>query len=318
MHVGLALSGRGQVRPVDAQAGKPYHEAMDGVERLPTITPETLWRLVSIVFPIMYAWLFIGLVVSLFYHLSLFFLDGDFRFRHERSVDVFISILRGLAYIAIWPAIFVFDRTALKRIWLFLLWLDPEQRESHEDLKQALRAREYQTWSRRHYFAKAEIEERRRHELETGEELARRLQVLHEDNPELDRIWMLTGVGSNPMGAHELVRLYPNYHLPDEVEDDTRREVQLRRDWTCEGCGTRVPALDVRIPGVSFLRVLNHQGERVVEGWAISGSWSMKLDRCPECDAEQPELEGNLSEFGRASDVVKAVQAGLTFHLDLA
>jgi hypothetical protein len=140
----------GLVRPVDARAGKSYHEAMTGVERLPTITP--------------------------------FFLDGDFRYRHERSLDVLISVLRGLAYIAIWPAIFVFDRTALKRIWLFLLWLDPKQRDRNEDLKHALHARGYQEWSRRHYFAKAELEQRRRHELETGEELDRRLQVLHEDS----------------------------------------------------------------------------------------------------------------------------------------
>ena len=291
---------------------------MEGVQRLPTITPEAVWRLVSVVFPVMYAWLFVGLVVSLFYHLSLFFLEGDFRHGHERTVDVFISVLRGLAYVAIWPMIFVFDRTALKRIWLFLLWLDPKQRDSHEELRQALRARDYQTWSRRHYFAKAELEERRRRELRTGEQLARRLQVLHEDSPELDRTWMLTGVGSGPTDTHELVRRYPDYHLPDRVEDDARREVQLRRNWTCGGCGARVPALDVRIPGVSFLRVLDGQGDKVVEGWAIKGSWSMSLDRCPECGARQPELEGDLSEFGRASDVVRAARTGQTVHLDLA
>lgn len=279
--------------------------------------PDAPLELVSLVYPFYYLWFFIGLVVSLFYHLSLYFLDGDFRYRHERSLDVFISIIRGLAYILIWPAIFFFDRTALKRIWLFLLWLDPGQRDRHEDLRQALRARGYQEWSRRHYFAKTELEERRRHEMETGEQFARRLRVLHEGSPELDRIWMLTGVGSSPMGAQELVRLYPNYHLPDEVEQDTRREVELRRGWSCEGCGTKVPALDVRIPGVTFLRILDLRGKRVVEGWAVNGSWSMKLDRCPECDAEQPELEGDLSDFGRASDVVRAVRSGLNLHLDL-
>ena len=69
--------------------------------------------------------------------------------------------------------------------------------------------------------------------------------------------------------------------------------------------------------GESRLRILDRQGKLVVEGWAIKGSWSIKLDRCPGCSAEQPELEGNLADFGRASDVVKAVRAGLTLHLDL-
>jgi hypothetical protein len=280
--------------------------------------PEARWQLISVVFPIIYIWFFIGLVVSVFYHLSLFFLDGDFRYRHERSLDIFVSILRGLAYVVVWPGIFFFDRSALRRIWLFLLWLDPKQREKHDDLRQALRARSYQEWSRRHYFAKAELAERRKHELETGEQLSRRLRVIHEDSPELDRIWMLTGVGSSPMGVHELVRLYPNYHLSDEVENDTRREVELRRGWSCAECGARVPALRVRIPGVEFLRILDRQGKRVVEGWAIKGSWSIALDRCPECDAEQPELEGALSDFGRASDVVKAMRAGVSLHLDLS
>jgi hypothetical protein len=275
-------------------------------------------KLVLYFLPLGWGWLAVGLVVAVLYHVSLWLFDGEFRVRNQVGVDIAFSVLRGLAYVLLWPAIFIFDRTAWHRIRLLVIYLVPEWRAESADVRDALKERDYRQWSYAAFVAGRRAERRRWRELETGEELYRRLREIRDGNPVLERTWMLTGVGSNPGGVQELVRLYPDYHLPDEVENDARREIVLRRPWNCTRCHSRVPVREVKIPGVVFLRVLEPEGmQKVVEGWALQGECTVEYEQCPQCGAEQPVLTEDLARFGHATDVVKAVRLGLNVHLDL-
>jgi hypothetical protein len=265
-----------------------------------------------------WGWLAVGVVLAVLYHVSLWLFDGEFRVRSQAGADIIISVLRGLFYVLLWPAIFIFDRSAWQRIRLLVIYAVPEWREKSADVRDALKERDYRAWSYRAFVANRRTERRRWRELETGDELNRRLREVHDGNPELGQTWMLTGVGSNPGGVHELVRLYPDYHLPDEVENDARREIVLRRPGSCPRCHARVPVREVKIPGVVFLRVLEPEGrDKVVEGWSLRGNCAIEYEPCPQCGAEQPVLTEDLSRFGHATDVVKAIRGGLSMHLDL-
>jgi len=279
---------------------------------------EAAEQLVRYGFPIMWAWLYIGFVISLLYHLSLYYLDGEFRISSERSLDIFVSILRGLLYILVWPGIFVFDTTALQRIKLFFVYLNPKERETDWELQMYLKEREYRRWVARWYVEQSDVDEQRKKETATGQERIDRLKVLHEGNSELDRIWLMTGVGSNPAGVRELVRLYPDYHLPDDVAAKARQEVQLRRPWACLRCSTVVEPEKVELPELLFLRVTEQDtGKLVVEGWALEGDYRLSYAPCPRCGAEQPPMSEDLARFGQASEVVRQIRSGLTVHWDL-
>jgi hypothetical protein len=55
----------------------------------------------------------------------------------------------------------------------------------------------------------------------------------------------------------------------------------------------------------------------VVEGWALEGRYEVEYENCPECGAVQPVLAGDVSEFGKTPDVIKAARLGMTYHWDL-
>ncbi|MFO7675972.1 MAG: hypothetical protein R6X12_06640 [bacterium] len=212
-------------------------------------------KLVAWVFPIMYGWFAAGIVIALFYHLSLYTFDGEFRLRQERALDLAASILRGLVYLVAWPAIFYFDRTAAARIRLYLRYLDPKSRLSDPDVVDALKERDYRIWARTSFLARSELEDRRAREQKTREQRERRLVVLHEDSPRLDRSWLLTGIGTHHMAVEELVRLYPEHHLPEEIEQGVRRELRIRFRQRCPRCREELHAGEVKIPGAVYLRV---------------------------------------------------------------
>ncbi len=280
--------------------------------------PVVAEKLVRFFFPIMFAWFYLGLVIAVLYHLSLYYLDGEFQDKEMWSLNMFVSVLRGILYVFVWPAIFYFDRSAAHRIKLFLLYLSPKQRAENQELKDALSARKYRNWVKGWFLAKERIEKRRKKELETWQEHESRARVLHEGNPELDRIWMLTGVGTHPAGVRELVRLCPDYYLVEEVTAMAKREIELRRPWNCLRCRTQVRPEQIRIPGLTFLRVIEPETRKmVVEGWALHGTYTMTFEQCPSCGAEQPDLTEDLAGFGHASDVVRFMRDGLTYHWDL-
>ena len=282
------------------------------------INEEVAGQLVRYGFVVMWAWFYIGFVVSLLYHVSLYVLDGEFRISSQRSLDLFVSILRGLLYIAIWPGIFFFDTSALQRIKLFLIYLNPKERETNWELQMYRKEREYRRWVARWFTEQSDLEEERKTETATSQQRAERLKVLHEGNAELDRFWLLTGVGSSADGVHELVRMYPEYYLPDEVAAKARQEVAIRRPWACLRCGAPMEPEKVEIPELVFLRVVEPDtGKLVVEGWALSGDFRMTYAPCPRCGKEQPSMNEDLARFGRASEVARQVKAGMTFHCDL-
>lgn len=267
---------------------------------------------------IVITWLVLGVAIAALYHASLWLFDGEFRVRNEQAFDVAFSVLRGLFYVVLWPVVFLVDRSAFRRIRLMLAYLDPKERIENKELQAALKERDYRVWASRSFTERRQLDRRRRREMETGEQRARRLVKMHADSPDLEQVWMLTGVGSNPGGVHKLVHLYPQYHLAEEVAADARKEIVLRRPRICSRCQTRLAVSDVRMPGLIFLRVLEPETEKlVVEGWALRGTCAMRYETCPQCGLEPPEVREDLAAFGRATDVVKGVREGITLHLDL-
>lgn len=282
------------------------------------VNQDAAWTLVNYGFVAMWAWFYIGIVVSLFYHISLYVLDGDFGISSQRTLDLFVSVLRGLLYVFIWPAIFFFDTTALHRIKLLLLWLNPKERETNFELKMYMKERAYRQWVTRWFSEQSGLEAERKAEAATSQQRKERLKVLHEGNAELDHTWMLTGVGSSADGVHELVRMCPEYYLPDEVAAKARLEVAVRRSWSCLRCRTPLDPEKVEIPELQFLRVVEPgTGKLVIEGWALTGRFTMHYPNCPRCSAEQPPMSEEVSLLGRASDVVRQVKEGMTFYCDL-
>ena len=78
--------------------------------------PELSAKLVAVAVPLFTFWFIAGILIATLYHLSLYYLDGEYRVKPELSLDLLVGVLRGLAYVFVWPAIFYFDRTALYRI----------------------------------------------------------------------------------------------------------------------------------------------------------------------------------------------------------
>jgi hypothetical protein len=259
-----------------------------------------------------------GIAVAVLYHLSLYYIDGEYRLRGELWLDVMVSVLRGLLYVFAWPVVLYFDRSALARIKDFIVYLDPGRRQ-HDD---EVFAQAHESQRRRQAHAEAlarERRERRREvEQETHAERDRLLAVIHEGNPDLMQCWFLAAVGSTPDGARELVMLYDQHDLSDEVKDKARRETWVRSHGECPKCGNRVSPVKVDVPDPFYLRVVSPgSGTTVLEGWAVRGEYRVAYEQCNECDTEVPDRVGQLAELGSAAGVVRDVRAGVTLHYDL-
>ncbi len=275
--------------------------------------PELSARLVSVAVPFFGIWLATGILIAVLYHLSLFYLDGEYRSAPEFSLDLFVGIVRGLAYVFVWPAIFYFDRSALYRIKMLFRYMDPKLRYEDEELAGFIAEGRRRVKLRQQTVATAARDARRAHETLTGEERARYLFHAHEGNPVLSHIWLMMAEGSGPGGGRQLVRMWEPADLPDEVREKALREVGTRTQRPCEKCGTVVPFARVELPEMLYLTVLEDNGDKVIlEGWGLRGPYGVTFQSCPECDASRATVSGDVTAFGRASDIVSAVKSGIT------
>ncbi len=282
------------------------------------IDAELAHKLAVVFVPLFALWLLIGIVIAVLYHLSLYYLDGEYRDRAELSLDLLVGVLRGLAYVLIWPAIFYFDRTALFRIKMLFRYMNPRLRYEDDELAGFIAEGRRRVKLRQDTIRNADLDERRAQELLTGEERSRYLFTTHDGNPVLDRIWLMMAEGSGPGGGRQLIRIYEHKDLPEEVLEKARFEVGTRTQRPCAECGTVAPFARVELPEMLYLKVLEaHRDEILVEGWALRGSFAATFHPCPECDASRLGVSDDVTIFGRASDIVSAVKAGVTIQEDL-
>jgi hypothetical protein len=282
------------------------------------VNPEAVRQFLSVAVPIYALWFLIGIVIAVLYHLSLYYLDGEYRSRPEFSLDLLIGLLRGVAYVVAWPFIFYFDRSALYRIKMLFRYMDPKLRYEDEELAGFIADGRRRVKLRQDTIAKAELDERRAHELLTGEERTRYLFTAHEGNSVLDKIWLMMAEGSGPGGGRQLVRIFGEKDLADEVREKARFEVGTRTQRPCVQCGTVAPFARVELPEMLYLRVQEPEGEKtVVEGWALRGNFAVTFHPCPECDTSRHGLTDEVTVFGRASEVVAALKSGVTIEEDL-
>jgi hypothetical protein len=280
--------------------------------------PELSAKLVAVAVPFFAIWFATGILIATLYHLSLFYLDGEYRSPPEFSLDLLVGILRGLAYVVAWPAIFYFDRTALYRIKMLFRYMDPKLRYEDDELAGFIAEGRRRVKLRQDTIAAAALEERRARELLTGEERARYLFTAHDGNPVLEDIWLMMAEGTGPGGGRQLVRIHGPRDLPDEVRQKALCEVGTRMQRPCEQCGTVVPYARVELPEMLYLTVQEEKGEKaILEGWALRGNFGVAFHPCPECDTSRPGVSGDVTTFGRASDIVAAVKAGITIEEDL-
>jgi hypothetical protein len=279
---------------------------------------ETAGKLVAFAVPFFAIWFLTGIVIATLYHLSLYYLDGEYRDKHEISLDLLVGILRGLAYVVAWPAIFYFDRTALYRIKMLFRYMDPKLRYEDDELAGFIAEGRRRVRLRQDTIAAAAREERRAHELLTGEERAPYRFTAHDGNPVLESIWLMMAEGMGPGGGRQLVRVCGPRDLPDEVREKARCEVGTRSQRPCEQCGTVAPFARVELPEMLYLTVQEEKGEKaILEGWALRGNFAVTFHPCPECDTSRLGASGDVTTFGRASDIVAAVKAGITIEEDL-
>jgi len=282
------------------------------------IDPEAARQVLSVAVPLFALWFLVGIVVAVLYHLSLFYLDGEYRSRPELSLDLLVGIMRGLAYVFVWPAIFYFDRTALYRVKMLFRYMDPKLRYEDEELAGYIAEGRRRVKLRQETIVAAAREERRAREALTGEERARYLFTVREGNPALRQIWLMMAEGSGPGGGRQLIRIYEPRDLPDEARETALREVGTRSQRPCEQCGTVVPYARVELPELLYLVIQDDEGKRVIlEGWALRGHFGVDFGSCPECDKSRPGVSGDVTTFGRASDVLAAVREGITIAEDV-
>ena len=279
---------------------------------------ETAGKLVAFAVPFFTVWFTTGIVIATLYHLSLYYLDGEYRDKHEISLDLLVGIMRGLAYVVAWPAIFYFDRTALFRIKMLFRYMDPKLRYEDGELAGYIAEGRRRVKLRQDTIAKAAIEERRVHELLTGEERAPYQFTAHDGNSVLDSIWLMMAEGMGPGGGRQLVRIWDPRDLPDEVREKARCEVGTRSQRPCQQCGMVAPFARVELPEMLYLTVQGEKWEKaILEGWALRGNFAVTFYPCPECDTSRLGVSGDVTTFGRASDIVAAVKAGITIEEDL-
>jgi hypothetical protein len=279
---------------------------------------ETVDKLVAFAVPFFAIWFLTGIVIATLYHLSLFYLDGEYRDKHEITLDLLVGILRGLAYVFVWPAIFYFDRTALYRIKMLFRYMDPKLRYEDDELAGFIAEGRRRVKLRQDTIAAAALDDRRAHELLTGEERDRYRFTAHDGNPVLENLWLMMAEGTGPGGGRQLVRIWDPKDLPDEVHEKARFEVGTRSQRPCEQCGTVVPFARVELPEMLYLVVQEEKGEKaILEGWALRGSFAVTFQPCPECDKSRLGVSGDVTRFGRASEVVASLKAGISIEEDL-
>ena len=279
---------------------------------------ETVDKLVAFAVPFFAIWFLTGIVIAILYHLSLYYLDGEYRDKHEITLDLLVGILRGLAYVFVWPAIFYFDRTALSRIKMLFRYMDPKLRYEDDELAGFIAEGRRRVKLRKDTIAAAALEDRRAHELLTGEERGRYRFTAHDGNPVLENIWLMMAEGMGPGGGRQLVRIYDPRDLPDEVREKALCEVGTRTQRPCEQCGTVVPYARVELPEMLYLTVQEEKVEKaILEGWALRGGFAVTFHPCPECDRSRLGVSGDVTTFGRASEVLAALKTGITIEEDL-
>jgi hypothetical protein len=131
-------------------------------------------RLVAFAASFLGLWLLIGIFISTSYHLSLYVFDGEFRQREQLAIDIFVSVLRGLAYLLLWPVILFFDRSALYRIKMLFLYYNPKERATNDELQSYIAERRHRRWVTKWYLDQSDLERRREEELVTGAERTKR------------------------------------------------------------------------------------------------------------------------------------------------
>jgi hypothetical protein len=305
------------VLPSSGQPGRqcPVGATQQGGE---VFDPELSAKLVSVAVPLFAFWLLAGILIATLYHLSLYFLDGEYRSAPELSLDVLVGILRGLAYVVAWPAIFYFDRSALYRIRMLFRYMDPKLRYEDDELAGFIAEGRRRVKLRRDTIAAAALDERRAHELLTGEERSGYVYTVHDGNPVLQHIWLMMAEGSGPGGGRQLVRIWEPKDLPDEVRAKALCEVGTRTQRPCVQCGTVAPYARVELPEMLYLVVQEEKSEKtLLEGWGLRGDFAVTFHPCPECDTSRPGVTDAVTTFGRAADVVAAVKAGITIQEDL-
>jgi hypothetical protein len=264
--------------------------------------------------PIILIYFNIGLAIALLYHLSLLLVDKEFRRKDTLFLDLFVSALRILLYLFLWPGVLYFDRSVLVRIRLLLTWLFPSERKKDPGIKESEGEAELAVWEDR----KRTAEELRVEALaRLPIERERRKVELHEANPRLDKFWLLAAVGRDSAGARQIVWLYGPGLTLDEVGERARTEVELRSEMPCPKCEERLAVARVTIPGLQFLRVLGYDDKPIVEGWALEGRYGVEWDACDDCATAVPALEADVTRLGRAADVIRAMRSGLVFHVDV-
>lgn len=272
----------------------------------------------AVLTPLFMAWLLLGVVFAVLYHLSLYSLDAEYAVSSQTFMDILTTPGRAIVFVLLWPVIIVFDTSALRRVWLYLLYLDPKQRETNEELKQALREREFYKAAHGRYVERERRAVERGREMIAGRERERRTREVRTDDRELESFWLLVGVGRSSDGAQGLVRLYPAHHTVSEVVAQAGREAMLRRPRRCPVCNVAVEPAEVRLPEPVFLRVLEPDSDKlVVEGWAVRGGFVLEYPACQFCRTKPQPVSGDVTEFGRATAIVQAVRQGLTFLTDL-
>lgn len=279
--------------------------------------PELSGRLVAVAVPLFAFWLLSGILIATLYHLSLYYLDGEYRSAPELSLDVLVGMLRGLAYVVAWPAIFYFDRSALYRIKMLFRYMDPKLRYEDDELAGFIAEGRRRVSLRRETIAAAALDERRARELLTGEERADYVYTVHDGNPVLQHIWLMMAEGSGPGGGRQLARIWEPRDLADEVREKALREVGTRTQQPCAQCGTVAPYARVELPEMLYLVIQEAKGEKtLLEGWALRGNFAVTFHPCPECDTSRLGVTDEVTVFGRASDVIAAVKAGITIQED--
>jgi hypothetical protein len=267
--------------------------------------------------PLFVLWLLCGISLTVLYHVARYVLEPGFVRGREDVLSVIADFLRALLFILFWPILLLFDRTPLRYIRLFVLYLVPSQREQNDEIKDLLRQRGLYREARNRIIAQERRERERLAKTFSGEEKRGRTRTEYLGQPELERYWLLVGLGAGPDGSQVLVRLYPDCHTLAEVRGLASTEAGLRRPARCRVCGAEVAAAQASLPEPAYLCVLDPvSGEAVVDGWAMVGEYRIEYGKCAGCGETVERTTGDVREFGSANEVAAAVRAGMQFRRD--